>query len=126
MPSIGKTLGKIRNRDKKSETSPANSASQNQTSKIYLKAMPLRNLTDLETVKKEVESGNIIILKVTPLANKNIEEIKKAVNELCQFIKTIDGDIARLGEERIVITPQSVRIWREKTTESQEQLPTAA
>ncbi len=88
--------------------------------------MPLRNLSELGAIKSEVTSGNILILKVTPLADKSIEDIKTAVNELCEFVKTIDGDIARLGEERIVITPSGVRIWREKTITSQEQLPTAA
>lgn len=127
MSNLGKPFEKVlHRRDKKAETSETESASENQSSKIYLKAMPLRSLSDLDTIKNEVASGNILILKVTPLANKSIEDIKKAVNELCEFVKTINGDIARLGEERIVITPSGVRIWREKTTTPQEQVPTAA
>jgi SepF-like predicted cell division protein (DUF552 family) len=96
--------------------------------KTYLKAMPLRELSDLEKIKTEISEGNIIILKVTPLAQKNIEEVKNAVNELYQFSETIGGDIARLGEERVVICPKQVRIWREKTPKpaSDEGLPTAA
>jgi len=84
-------------------------------SKMYLKAMPLKELSDVEKVKNEVSNGNIIILRVTPLAGKNIEAVKSAVNELFQFTETIKGDIARLGEERVVICPKSIRIWREKT-----------
>ncbi len=123
LKKIGKT---VRLNDKKMETSGAQQASENQISKIYLKAMPFRNLSDLDTIKREVKSGNVLIIKVSPLADKSIEDIKRAVNELCKFVKTVDGDIARLGEERIVITPSAVRIWREKTVESQEQVPTAA
>ncbi len=126
MSSLGKSFGKIvPRRNKKTETSKAQKI-ENQVSKIYLKAMPLRSLSDLETIKREVKSGNILIIKVSPLANKSIEDIKKAVNELCKFVKTVDGDIARLGEERIVVTPSGVRIWREKTVAPQEQVPTAA
>jgi len=126
LPSLGK-IGKIvRRSGKKPEISKASRASENQTSKIYLKAMPLRNLSDLNTVKREVKSGKILILKVSPLADKSIEDIKRAVNELCEFVKTVGGDIARLGEERIVITPSGVRIWREKTVAPEEQVPTAA
>ncbi|UCB61586.1 MAG: cell division protein SepF [Candidatus Bathyarchaeota archaeon] len=90
-----------------------------------MKARPLRSLSDLDSIKSEVESGNILILKVTPLATRSIDDIRRAVNDLCSFIKTIDGDIARLGEERIVITPSAVKIWREKAVASQEQSPTA-
>jgi SepF-like predicted cell division protein (DUF552 family) len=94
--------------------------------KTYLKAMPLRDLSDLEAIKNEVQSGNILILRITPLASKSIEDVKHAVNELYAFAESIGGDIARLGEERIVICPQNIRIWREKTPVSNEPLPTAA
>jgi len=96
--------------------------------KTYLKAMPLRELSDLENIKTEVQNGNIIILRVTPLATKSIESVKIAVNDLYQFAESIGGDIARLGEERVVICPKTIRIWREKSPApvSSEPLPTSA
>lgn len=94
--------------------------------KTYLKAMPLRDLSDLDSIKTEVKEGNILILRITPLANKSIDDVKRAVNELCEFAETVGGDIARLGEERVVVCPPSVRIWREKVPVSNEPIPTAA
>jgi SepF-like predicted cell division protein (DUF552 family) len=94
--------------------------------KTYLKAMPLRDLAELETVKNEVKNGNILILRITPLASRSIEDVKSAVNELYGFAESIGGDIARLGEERVVICPPNIRIWREKTTVSNEPVPTVA
>jgi SepF-like predicted cell division protein (DUF552 family) len=94
--------------------------------KTYLKAMPLRDLADLEGIKTEVSNGNILILKITPLANKNILDVSRAVNDLYTFAEEIGGDIARLGEERIVICPPKIKIWREKTPAKNEPLPTAA
>lgn len=94
--------------------------------KTYLKAMPLRNLSDLEVVKNEVKSGNIVILRITQLANKSIDDVKRAVDDLCEFVGSVGGDIARLGEERVVICPANVKIWREKTSISNEPIPTAA
>ena len=96
----------------------------------YLKAMPLHELAELENIKNEVTNGNIIILRITPLASKSIEDVKKAVDELYAFAESIHGDIARLGEERIVICPDKIRIWREKPPVQNEPqnapLPTAA
>lgn len=94
--------------------------------KTYLKAMPIRDLSDLDVVKSEVRSGNILILRITPLANKSIEDVKKAVNELCEFVESLGGDIARLGEERVVVCPPNVRIWREKPQVASEPISTAA
>ena len=94
--------------------------------KAYLKALPLRNLDDVEVIKRELKSGNILILRVTPLARKSVEDVKKAVNELYEFTKSIGGDIARLGEERVVIVPSFITIWRGKTVAPKEKAPTAA
>lgn len=93
--------------------------------KAYLKAMPLRNLADVEVIKHELKLGNIIILKITPLARKSIDDVKVAVNELSAFTQSIEGDIASLGEERVVIVPNSIRIWRPETVASKK-APTAA
>ncbi len=93
--------------------------------KAYLKAMPLRNLADVEVIKHELSLGNILILKITPLARKSIEDVKNAVNELSGFTQSIGGDIASLGEERVVIVPNFIKIWRQGTTVSKK-APTAA
>lgn len=133
MPSLGIFHKPKKEEDEKPEmpSSENNETTENRdkeenTEKTYLKAMPLRDLADLESIKNEVKSGNILILRITPLASKNIEDVKRAVNELYEFAESIGGDIARLGEERIVICPQNVRIWREKTPVTSEPVPTAA
>lgn len=92
--------------------------------KAYFKAMPLRSLDDIEVIKHELNSGNILVLKVTPLARKSIEDVRKAVDELSGFTKSIGGDIARLGEERVVIVPNFIKIWRQGVP--QNKAPTAA
>jgi SepF-like predicted cell division protein (DUF552 family) len=90
----------------------------------YLKAIPLRDLSDLEDIKAEIQNGNILILRITPLASKSVEYVKSAVNELYAFTESIGGDIARLGEERVVICQKNIRIWREKMPVKNELLPT--
>jgi len=106
--------------------STSGSKNEKTQKKAYLKALPLRTLDDVEVIKNELKSGNIIILRVSPLARKSVEDVKKAVNELYEFTKSIGGDIARLGEERVVIVPSFIAIWREKTVTPKEKAATAA
>ena len=124
MPALGLFRKSRKEEDEKTAMTPPES--KEVLGKTYLKAMPLRDLSDLDAIKNDVKSGNILILRITPLASKSIEDVKRAVNELYEFAESIGGDIARLGEERIVICPQNIRIWREKTPVSNEPLPTAA
>lgn len=79
---------------------------------IYLKALPLRGVEDVEKIKEDVSKNTIVIIRVTPLAQRNVEDLRKAVEELYKHVEKNGGDIARLGEERIVITPPAVKIWR--------------
>jgi len=79
---------------------------------IYVKAFPLREPTDVPRIKAEIIEGNILIVKITPIAKRSVEETKSAISELVDFVKSIQGDIARLGEERIVMTPPTVKVWR--------------
>jgi SepF-like predicted cell division protein (DUF552 family) len=121
-------MGLFRKPKKEEDEKPVVTPSEDKKvdDKTYLKAMPLRDLSDLEEIKKEVKNGNVLILRITPLASKNIEDVKHAVNVLYEFAESIGGDIARLGEERVVICPQHIRIWREKRHVSNKPLPTAA
>jgi SepF-like predicted cell division protein (DUF552 family) len=85
---------------------------QTQKTPIYLKALTLRDITDMTAIKEDIKKHMILILRVTPLAQKDVEELRKIVEELYSYCQTVGGDIARLGEERIVITPPGVKIWR--------------
>jgi len=123
LPAIG--LFRRSRKEEGEKTAMPPSEGKEGLGKTYLKAMPLRDLADLEAIKNEVKSGNILILRISPLASKSIEDVKHAINELYEFAESVGGDIARLGEERVVICPQNIRIWREKTPVSNEPLPTA-
>jgi uncharacterized protein len=79
---------------------------------MLLKALQLRSAEDLQAIQDDVAKRTIVILRVTPLAQKSVEDLKTVVEQLYEFATSIGGDIARLGEERIVITPPGVRIWR--------------
>jgi len=133
LSKLSEALGKVFGRSKKPEGSAAEGEETKPgipaaavPEKVYLKALPLRDLEDVEMIKQEVKSGNVLILKVSPLAKKSIDDVKTAVGQLMEFTQSVGGDIARLGEERVVITPAFIRIWREKATATNGALPTAA
>jgi SepF-like predicted cell division protein (DUF552 family) len=79
---------------------------------VYLKAITLRDQSDIAVVKEDIKKHMILIIRVTPLAQKDLEQLRKVVEDLYSYTQSAGGDIARLGEERIVITPPGVKIWR--------------
>jgi SepF-like predicted cell division protein (DUF552 family) len=83
-----------------------------QNQPIYLKAITLRDISDVESIKNDAKKQMILIVRITPMAQKDIEALRKAIDDLYNFVKSTGGDIARLGEERVVITPSAVKIWK--------------
>ena len=45
-------------------------------------------------------------------AQKDVDKLRKVVEELYTIAKNSNADIARLGEERIIVTPPGVKIWK--------------
>jgi len=85
---------------------------QKQESPTYLKAITIRDPSDVHSIKEDIKKGMILILRVTPLAQKDVEQLRKVVEELYAIAKNSDADIARLGEERIIVAPSSIKIWK--------------
>jgi len=83
-----------------------------QKQETYVKAITMRDPSDIHTIKEDVKKGMILILRVTPLAQKDVEKLRKVVEELYVIARDSNADIARLGDERIIVTPQGVKIWK--------------
>jgi SepF-like predicted cell division protein (DUF552 family) len=79
---------------------------------VYLKAITLRDPVEVQLIKEDLKKQMIVIIRVTPLAQKSVDELRIVIDDLYKFVQSAGGDIARLGEERVVITPSRVKIWR--------------
>lgn len=112
MAAVDESLKKVIDRILRSKKSSPSSPQE-----TYLKAIPLRTYEDVDIIKSEVRAGNIVITNVSPLAKRSIEDVKRAINELSEYVALLEGDIARLGEERVVLTPKYVKIWRGEAEE---------
>jgi uncharacterized protein len=78
---------------------------------VYLKTFTLRDIKDVSEIKNDIEKNMILIIRITPLAQKDVEDLRIVVEDLYKSVNILGGDISRLGEERIIITPSNVKIW---------------
>ncbi|MDX1595530.1 MAG: cell division protein SepF [Nitrosopumilaceae archaeon] len=85
---------------------------QKQENNTYLKAITIRDPSDVHSIKEDIKKNMILILRVTPLAQKDVDQLRKVVEELYSIAKTENAEIARLGEERIIVAPANIKIWK--------------
>jgi SepF-like predicted cell division protein (DUF552 family) len=77
---------------------------------MWIRNMVLEQVQDIEKVSTEIRKGNIVLLNIESMAKKNSIKLRQAVSELKGTVHTINGDIARLSEHRLIITPSGVKI----------------
>lgn len=80
---------------------------------FYVKRIDLRNEGDGELCLKELAAKNIIILNVIPLS-KQPNRLKSIIARLKQNSGKMNGDIAMLSTDAILLTPSNVKIVKSK------------
>jgi len=80
---------------------------------FYVKRIDLRNEGDGELTLKELGEKNIIILNVLPLS-KQPNRLKGIITKLKNHSTKINGDIALLSANTILLTPANVKIVKSK------------
>ena len=70
-----------------------------------------------ETLDVLREGYTIALINIRPLKDKDIVELKRTINKLKKTCDAIEGDIAGISEDWIVVTPSFARVHRDKVTE---------
>ncbi|MGC8495939.1 MAG: cell division protein SepF [Candidatus Micrarchaeia archaeon] len=79
----------------------------------YIKPVALQTESDAELIKKELSNNNIVLMNITEM-EKRPNTLKTIVDDLKAFTDKIDGDIARIDNEKILITPKKIKIIKSK------------
>lgn len=80
---------------------------------FYVKPIALQNDGDVKIVEDELKQRNLVLLNISPLA-RNPNKLKDSVNNLKAFVRSLDGDIARIDEDKILLTPANVKIVKRR------------
>ncbi len=85
--------------------------------KIVVRPYVLEDFADIKEILDALREGNTIaMINIKPLKEKDMIELKRAVNKLKKTCDALEGDIAGFGDDYIVATPKFAQIFRTKTT----------
>ena len=68
---------------------------------------------DLSALTNEVYNGAIVIVDYTSIANDDLT-MKRVTAELKNVARDVDGDVAGVGRNLLMVTPRGVKIDRNK------------
>lgn len=91
--------------------------SRSGSSKVVVRPFVLEDFSDIKGVLEALREGNTICLvNIRPLKDKDMVELKRAINKLKKTIEAVSGDIAGFGEEYIVVVPSFAEIYKTAET----------
>lgn len=109
---MGKFLGKPA-QIKRGAPIPEAKLTTPSTSKLKVLTAVVEKFQDTERVLDYLRTGEyVLLLKVKALKDKDVTELKRAVNRLRTHCEATGADIAALDETWIVIVPPTIHIER--------------
>ena len=84
-----------------------------QGAKMHVRVGEIQRYEDLKDFSDYVYGGNVLILDFSPIAEEEVI-LKRITNDLKKLTKEINGDIAGIGNNLMIIAPADVKIERRK------------
>ena len=86
--------------------------------KIMVRSFIVTNFNDIKDALDAIREGyTIALINIKPLKDKDIVELKRTVNKFKKTCDAIEGDIAGVSEDWIVVTPAFAHIHRDVKVE---------
>lgn len=94
-------------------------------SKITIRPFVIDDFEDIKPILDSLREGRTIALvNIKPLKEKDLVELKRAINKIKKTTDAIEGEIAGFGDDYIVVTPSFAQIYRTKQTKEVREEPT--
>jgi SepF-like predicted cell division protein (DUF552 family) len=81
--------------------------------KIPIKIDKIEDFSDSDRIQKIIRDGSIVLVKIKALKDKDLSELKRAIDKLRKTCVAINGDIAGIDEDWIILTPSFAHVARE-------------
>lgn len=87
---------------------------------VYVKSIDLTGVADVVKISEEISNGNIVIIDIFEIMQKNPEELKEAIEELKEVARKLGGDIGKITDTKIIVTPRFVKLVSKKEVQASQ------
>lgn len=81
--------------------------------KIFVKYFILTDFGDIKPVIDSLREGyTIALMKIKPLKDKDMNELKRAISKVKRTCEAIDGEIVGIDEDWIIAVPNFIEVFK--------------
>ncbi len=81
---------------------------------VMIKIETMTEFADTDKIQQEIRNGNIVFVKIRSLKEKDMAELRRCVDRLRKTCIALNGDIAGIDEDFIILAPEGVEIHRKE------------
>lgn len=93
------------------------------SAKLLVKYFILTDFAETKDILDSLRDGyTIAFIKIKPLKEKNVNELRRAIDKIKKTCFALEGEVIGLEEDWVVATPPYVQVSRGITTKKNEEL----
>ena len=85
---------------------------ERKTGTMGIRIERLTEFSDTDRILKHIRKGSVIFLKIKDLREKDMGELKRAVDKLKKTVVANNGDIAGVESDWLILTPEYAAVER--------------
>lgn len=82
--------------------------------KMLIAVEKLEDYADSDRIQRKVREGKVVLVRIKELKEKDMGELKRAIARIRKTCLALNGDIAGVSDDWIIITPENAKIHREQ------------
>ena len=80
---------------------------------IYVRYCTLDEFSDVKSILDFIREGqSICIIKIRPLKEKDINELKRAIGKIKKVCDVMEGGVVGMDEDYLIATPSFVKVFK--------------
>ena len=95
------------------EVNVMDSQGTGKTGSLGIRIEKLTEFSDTDRILKHIRKGTVVFLKIKDMKEKDMGELKRAVEKLKKIVSANNGDIAGVEQDWLIITPEFAVVERE-------------
>jgi SepF-like predicted cell division protein (DUF552 family) len=92
------------------------------SAKVFVKYFILTDFADIKPVIDSLREGyTIALIKIKPLKDKDMNELKRAISKVKRTCEAIDGEIVGIDEDWIIAVPNFIEVYKGESGEEESE-----
>jgi SepF-like predicted cell division protein (DUF552 family) len=89
-----------------------NESGEERPQKIPIQIDKMEDYTDSDRIQRKVRDGIILLVRIKGLREKNIGELRRAIDRIKRTCDALGGDVVGVGEDWLIVAPSFAKIER--------------